>query len=452
MSVVALFVAAGSLVPQRLKADPADYASWKTHLPALMGVAEALGLTDVYNSPLFVAAVAAFVLNLSLCTWKQARDAVRRFHPRGGISYKRVTGRAGRAEIERPTGAFVPSAAGYLQSGGRVVAFLEAEGYSVRSLGPGRWEGRRRWKGHMGLPLFHVALLLVIIGASAVSLLSFRGNLELAEGQGFVSGTDRFLQSSRGLLARVPPAGFALRLDAFRSTYHPNGQIATRESDISIRKDGAEEIRMISSSHPAGIGGYRVYQSSRFGWAALMRLSLPDGREQEGFVNLAEWRSEEDVAVKTFRSKANVPGTAYALLLEYERPIGSGAGSTAAPDLSLSAVVSEGTDNTFTGLLAVGQTIKLPDGAELTYVGLRPWSGLVVVETPGLWLVYLGGVLSLISLLLHFTVIPERILVSSAEDAEATGFWIVGWRRRYGDTYLERLHNVARRLEISLRT
>jgi len=451
MAVLALIVAAGSLIPQRLTVDPGDYASWKTHLPALMGAAEALGLTDVYHSPLYVAAVALFALNLTLCTWKQVRFAARRLRPRSGPSAKGPASRPARADIERPTGAFVPSALGFLQSGGRVVAFLEAEGYSVRSLGPGRWEGRRRWAGHVGLPLFHVALLLVIIGALTVSLFSFRGNLELAEGQGFVSDTDRFLQSSRGLLGRTPPAGLAVRLDAFRSAYHQNGQIAVRESDISIRTEGVEDHTVVSSSHPAGIGDYRVYQSTRFGWAALLRLSFPGGREQEGFVNLAQWRSdEEEGGVKSYRSKADVPGTAYSVLLEYERPVAAGAGSAAGTDLSLSTVVSEGMNNTYNGRLAVGQTIQLPSGVELTYVDLRPWSGLVVVGTPGLWLVFLGGALGLFGLLVHFVVVPESIRVSSTEDGDAAGFWIVGWRRRYQDTHQERLYDVARRLETAL--
>ncbi|MHB1343950.1 MAG: cytochrome c biogenesis protein ResB [Thermoleophilia bacterium] len=452
MAVLALVVAAGSLIPQRLKVDPGDYASWKTHLPALMGAAEALGLTDVYHSPLYVAAVALFAINLTLCTWKQIRFAARRLRPRTGTSVKGTASRLGRADIERPTGAYVPSALGFLQSGGRVVAFLEAEGYSVRSLGPGRWEGRRRWVGHVGLPLFHVALLLVIIGALAVSLFSFRGNLELAEGQGFVSGTDRFLQSSRGLLGRTPPAGLAVRLDAFRSAYHQNGQIAVRESDISIRAEGVEEHTVISSSHPAGIGDYRVYQSTRFGWAALLRLNFPDGREQEGFVNLAQWRSDEDDTVKSYRSKADVPGTSYSVLLEYERPVEAGVGSAAGSDLSVSAVVSEGMNNTYNGRLAVGESIQLPGGVEFTYVDLRPWSGVVVVGTPGLWLVYLGGALGLLGLLVHLVVVPESIRVSSTEDGDAAGFWMVGWRRRYQDTYQERLHDVALRLETALQT
>ncbi|MHB8868214.1 MAG: cytochrome c biogenesis protein ResB [Thermoleophilia bacterium] len=454
MAVLALIVAAGSLMPQRLTVDPGDYAAWKTHLPALMGAAEALGLTDVYHSPLYLVAAALFALNLTLCTWKQIRFAARRLRSRSGTSATGPASRLARADMKRPTGAFVPSALGFLHSGGRVVAFLEAEGYSVRSLGPGRWEGRRRWAGHVGLPLFHVALLLVIIGALAVSLFSFRGNLELAEGQGFVIGTDRFLQSSRGVLGRTPPAGLAVRLDAFRSAYHQNGQVAVRESDISIRTvEGVEEHTVVSSSHPAGIGDYRVYQSTRFGWAALLRLSFPDGREQEGFVNLAQWRSDEEAAgVKSYRSKADVPGTSYSVLLEYERPVAAGAGSAADTDLSLSTVVSEGMNNTYNGRLAVGESIQLPGGVDLTYVDLRPWSGLVVVGTPGLWLVFLGGALGLLGLLVHFVVVPETIRVSSTEAVDAAGFWIVGWRRRYQDTHQERLHDVARRLETALQT
>lgn len=451
MGGLALVVGLSTVVPQRLATEPSDYAAFKARSPLLMGVAEGLGLTDVFNSPLYLGLAALFTVNLALCTWGQVSAALRRLRSRrmsARGSGAAVGGREGDRRVH-----LIPSPGDHLRTGGRVVRFFEDAGYAMRSLGPGRWEGRRRWWGYSGLPAFHLALLLVVVGALSVSAGSFRGTLELAEGQGFVAGSDAFLGSSRGFLGRAPREGFAVRLDSFRSAYHPNGQIIVRESDVSVRVDGRESRHVLASSHPVSAGGYRIYQTTRFGWSVLLRLTSPEGSAQEGFVNLAaQGGDEDDPQTLVYRQTVTPPGSSTSLDLEYRARLNTEVGSPGASEATVRVAVTDGGAEVYSGPLAMGESLELPGGVELTYVDLRQWSGLVLVATPGLWLVYLGGALSLVALLLHFTVVPERIRIHAVQGRPgAAGYRLVGWRRRYGATYTERQLGLAKSLESALR-
>ncbi|MHB0980361.1 MAG: cytochrome c biogenesis protein ResB [Thermoleophilia bacterium] len=469
MGSLAALVAAGSLIPQRLRVDPADYALWKSHLSWLMRPAEALGLTDVYRSSLFLAVVSAFALNLGLCTWTQVDRArgrmaapARSAHERFGREFSSESDAAEARTDDGGRSAFVPSAEGHLHSGGRVVALLQAEGYRIWSVGAGAWEGRRRRYGYVFLPLFHVALVIVLAGALSVALLTFRGYVELAEGQAFESVPAQYLRTSGGLLSAKPGGEFTMRLDRLRVAFHSNGQIAVRESSVSVLSDGSDEQHVLASSHPVSVAGYRLYQNTNFGWAPLLRLARPNGAESEGFANLGEWDDTAGrVGKRSYRQVLTLPATSLTAELravendpgagEPTSPGDSGLIATDAANVALSAVIKDGSVKIYEGDLAPGQSVELPGGSTLTYVDLRRWSGFSVARTPGLWVVYVGGSAALLTLLLHFLVVPERVrVVASSSKDGSPGYRLTGTRALYAGTYPERLTVLAAGLTAGL--
>ncbi len=429
MAAIAVLVALGAIVPQRLSTPPAEFAAWVQRSSIISGVARALGLTDVYHAPLFLGVAGLFTLNLMLCTVKQGSKAWRRYRSRLPVL----------ATERRPEAGdrFVVSPADYTSTGGSVVTWLEREGYAVRSLGPGQWEGRRRWFGHLILPGFHVGLVLVIAGALAVSLFSFRGYVELAEGQGFENTPEQLLSTSYGPLAGKPSGEFAMRLDAFRVAYHQNGQVAVRESDVTFFHDQGETPTVIASSHPHSMEGYRVYQTVSFGWAPHLRMAFVGGNTAEGFVNIG----------KDGQSGLTLPGSSLKAEFRLDETR-SDAGVS--PGLLQAKVSKTGGGVVFEGQLQPGAAADLGDGTSLTYLDLRRWTGVSIVRTPGLWVVYLGGSFALLALLLHFLVVPDRLHVLALGGERGPGYAVTGHRWRYQGSYGDRLDALAERLGAKL--
>ncbi|GAB4253917.1 MAG: cytochrome c biogenesis protein ResB [Thermoleophilia bacterium] len=455
MAGLTLIVALGSLLPQKLRSDPAVYAEWKVTLPGLVAVLEALGMDDVYSSPVFFGLTGLLALNLGFCTVEQVKRARRRLVRRIDAPRREVVRR-------QPESVWIPASGNPGHLAGRLAEALRKEGYRVGRVGASSLEARRRWWGYLGLPAFHVALLVIMAGALLATLGRSGGYVELAEGQGFENLPRSYLSYASGPLADSPEGDWAVRLDDFTAGFYDNGQIQTRESRITVfaGEDGPGETHLLSSSHPVEVSGYRVYQTANFGWVALVRLDRPAGQGGDGLVftrlvedpevgrdatgappdDLDAALDDPDAALgRVYSARTTPPGTSYSLELEIRED---------EPGLLVHASLKDGQSEIFSGVVTPGQEVSLPGGETLTFAEMRQWTGLRVTRTPGVELVWVGAAGALLGLLVHYLVVPERLVLFGEEG----GYWLGGRRQCYQAAFSERFEVLAARLQNSVET
>jgi cytochrome c biogenesis protein len=84
--------------------------------------------------------------------------------------------------------------------------------------------------------------------------------------------------------------------------------------------------------------------------------------------------------------------------------------------------------------LALGDTVKLPDGAgSVTFERLERWNKLQISQTPGRWLALVGVVLALVGLLGSLFIRPRRTWVRARRDDQGTLVEVAVLERAGGD-------------------
>ncbi len=244
--LLALASVLGTLIPQGRSA--AEYAARYGSLAPLL---ERLQFVRVFQSFWFLGLLAAFALNISVCTlsrfpskWRRAR------HPRvesepAALSALKIRDKV---RLAAPRGEIRD----------RLGRALRAAHFKVRSAGG---EGsrihlyaRRGLLGLFGSDIVHAGLLVLFAGAIVTGAGVRRTDLPLAEGQ----------------TADIPGAGFALRLDKFSTEYYPNGSVKAWTSAVTVLEKGLPlRSAEIAVNHPLVHKGFSFTQMSYgFDWDA----------------------------------------------------------------------------------------------------------------------------------------------------------------------------------------
>lgn len=173
LALAGLF-AVGLLVPQKAVIQKELFEQWFRQSPALVRVLDALGLTDVYASPLAAGLWALFFLNLGVVMARRVPSTLRRV---------RVDGEIPNPE-ESPGFPFrqrLTAAPGGLED---LTRFFEARGFTVHA-GDARLRAVRYRHAPVATLLFHLSFFLVAAGALASSVTRFEGKVDLGEGEEF---------------------------------------------------------------------------------------------------------------------------------------------------------------------------------------------------------------------------------------------------------------------------
>jgi cytochrome c biogenesis protein len=257
--IILLIVASvfGTLIPQG--GAPQEYAA---RYGGAAGFLVKSGLTGLYHSFWYLGLVLLLGLNIAVCTLARLPGKIRRArHPK-------VMTEAGALDALKIQDRWKRGAPA-VQVGTALEAALRGLSFRVRSE---RREGRihvlarKRTAGLFGSDIVHAGLLVLLAGGIITAVGGFRAEIPVGEGR----------------TADVPGAGFALRLDKFRTEYYPNGSVKAWKSAVTVMEAGRPRREaVIAVNHPLIHRGYSFYQMSyAFDWdAARVTLAV---REKDG--------------------------------------------------------------------------------------------------------------------------------------------------------------------------
>jgi cytochrome c biogenesis protein len=260
----------GSLFPQE-GLSPQRVDQYFIDHPALAPVLERLGLFDVFGSAWYMAIYLALLGALVACLVPRTRALVRVLRsrpPRGGDLARYRT----RASFSTPA---APQEA--MDAARRV---LRRSRYRVADH-EGELAGEKGYLREAASLLFHVSLLVLLLGLAYGKGYGYRGQAAIVEGETWANarvGYDAFSPGRYFGPERLAP--FQLRLDDFTNSFHPNNtprEFASRLTALDL--DGRElQSQRVAPNRPMTVDGVRIFQSD-YGYVPVVRVQDSDGRD-----------------------------------------------------------------------------------------------------------------------------------------------------------------------------
>jgi cytochrome c biogenesis protein len=439
--LLAVAAVPGSLLPQR-PLNPGKTASYIKSHGGWGRFLDSIGMFDVFGSAWFAAIYLLLFISLVGCLVPRIRVHARAL-ARKPLPAPRNLDRlpeSGRFATSTPPEDYAAAARGALGRRWRIEQRAEASGAITVSAE----KGYTRETGNL---IFHVALLASLILIAIGRLYTYEGQLILKQGDGFCNAVFNYDTWQPGRLAaenKVHPAPFCVdKLTRFTASYTADGEPKSFRADVTYRRDvnAHQQTATIKVNHPLRLEGDRVYLLSH-GYAPRITVRMPDGSvrhdtqvfipsdastllSEGAFAEIGKDGAKQDIGISGLFAPTPVD--------EGNGKIGSASPQVRNPVLSV--FVFEGDLNgsgvphsVYTldtsrmhkigkGNLDVGQTLKLPNGVQVTFNGWVPWASLQVSHDPAQAYLLLSALAMVMGLLGSLSVRRRRVWLRIAPAA-----------------------------------
>ena len=423
----------GSLVPQRTQ-NPIQVTQYFKDSPDTARWMDRFWLFDVFGSPWFSAIYILLFISLIGCVLPRTIEhfsAARALPPATPKNLSRME----QHQIWEANGTELATARDWFKKNRFRV--LETEGSISAEKGFARETGNL---------LFHLALILILVGVSFSSLFGMRGEAIVNVGERFVNNPTSYDSLTYGKLYRdsnMPT--FMLTADKFVAKYNV---VTTAPEDytldISLLREGQTQVEKIriKVNSPLTMGDTRIYlqangyspvvtvQDSKGNVAfqgpvtflpqdsnlrSIGSIKVPDAEPQIGFIGsfLPTYaRDGVDGGVSVF-PEALDPRL---LLAAWSGDLGLDSGvPQSVYRIDTSKMVQVGLK-----ALKPGESFVYPGGV-ITFEGYLQWVNISFVTDPGKKFALLGGIIAILGLLASLFTRRRRIWIRIGENVEVAG-------------------------------
>lgn len=453
--LLAIAAVPGSLYPQR-GVDARAVETYFLNNPKLAPVLDKLGMFSVYSSPWFSAVYLLLMVSLIGCILPRAfvyLRAARARPPKAPRNFSRLPASSS-FETDRTPDEVVAAARSALGRARVDVVERDDDGATVREVSAEK--GFLREAGNL---VFHVSIVVVLIGVAVGTLFGYRGSVIVTdEGGQFANVLPQYDEFSSGTLFTTSDLpSFALTLDKVTAKFQPLGQPqagAPREfraqGTYSAEAGGPVKPFDITVNHPLAIGSTSVYLLGQ-GYAPAFKITDPDGTvvfddavpflpadatyTSNGIIKVTE-SSPEQLGFQGFFlptavtqggkdvSTSASPAAANPLvgLNVWHGDLGLDDGAPQSVfilDKSKMKQYKVG-DQNFRVSLQPGMTADLPDGGTIQFTGLRQFARFQISSSPLVKVPLFGVVAGLIGLMASLTIKPRRTWIRARREGSRT--------------------------------
>jgi cytochrome c biogenesis protein len=437
--LLALAAVPGSVFPQRGVA-PLRVRDFYVAHPGSAPIMDRLGMFDVYASPWFAAIYLLLLVSLAGCVIPRAAKQWRTVRAEPPVAPRNLSRMPEYQafDSQRDAVAIVGEAAANLR-GNRFRVVLADDGLSVSA--------EKGYTREIGNLIFHLALLVLLVGVALGSLFGYKGTVVVVEGEGFANTPTQYDDLTMGRAFResnLPP--FSFTLDHFSAKFVESGPKAGQPAGFDayvtyLTKPGAQPGQAdIRVNYPLLIDGSKIYLLSH-GYAPSFTVRDGDGKVVfSGSVPFLpqDAKFTSSGVVKAPDAQPDQLGfngiflpTAYldpqlgpiSVSPDPKAPrvfLGAYAGDLGLDSGDPQSVYVLNTDNmTLIGRhsLAIGQTWKLPgERGSISFDGYKRFANFQVASDPGRQIVFWGAVLALIGLIGSLTIKRRRVWVRASTD------------------------------------
>lgn len=460
--LLALASIPGSVVPQQ-DVDSVRASQWRQDHPQLTPIYEKLGLFSVYDSVWFSAIYILLMISLVGCIVPRLRVYWRGVRAQPPKAPKNLARLPQHRELDADDATLETARAWLRRRRYRVVVTEDTV------------SAERGYLREAGNLLFHLSVLVVLVGFAAGGLFGFRGGVLVVAKDGFANTLSQYDDFRAG--AFFDPADltpFDFTVDDFDVTFIREGREAGMAhkfaADLTYRtRPGADDQqREIAVNHPLSIEGTDVFLISH-GYAPHITVRNADGTvafsgpvkflpedatfRSFGVVKVPDSQQEdgdrqiglEGEFYPTYgfiRGKNGGPFSAFPdarnpaiSMLAYSGDLGLDRGSQSVYALKKDGLepIEKADGKPLRLDLAMGRTATLPDGlGTVSFDGLSRYVKLQVSHTPGQMVALVGVVLALIGLLGSLFVRPRRVWVRVRREGGRTLVEVAGLDRSAG--------------------
>lgn len=448
--LLALAAIPGSVIPQE-DVDSLAVSQWRENHPRLAPIWDRLDLFSVYGSVWFSAIYILLMISLVGCIvprlFVYAR-ALRARPPKAPRNLSRMPESTSYVTDEEPDVVLA-----------RAAAVIRKRRFRV-DWTPGGSDAVAAERGHLreaGNLLFHLAVIVVLVGVAIGSLLGYKGGVIMFNGKdyGFSNNLTQYDDFAPGSLfdpAVMEP--FSFSITDFDVDWIPEGPRAgmarkfVAHLDYTTEPDAPTQQYDLKVNHPLSIGGTDVFLIGH-GYAPVITIRDGDGNiaqsgptvflptnartfESFGVVKAPDAQPDQIGLEGTFYptftmgrdadGNLTMPASAWGDALDplvslfaYTGDVGLDDGSSASVyvlDKAKATQVMKPDGKPFRMDLRPGDTVKLPnDLGSVTFEGLQRWNKIQISRTPGKLVALTGVVLALLGLLGSLFVRPRRLWV-----------------------------------------
>ncbi len=447
--LLALAAIPGSVIPQE-GVDALKSSNWRADHPKLTPVYERLGLFSVYDSPWFSAIYILLMISLVGCI------VPRTFHYWRGLRAKPP---AAPRNLSR-----LPDHTSYTTDA-EPDAVLERASVALRKrryrlvVDGDAVSAERGYLREAGNLVFHLSVLVVLVGFAIGSLFGYKGGVILLVGEdyGFANNLTQYDDFDPGSLFdadKMEP--FSFDIEDFDVEWVRDGPRAGMargfSSHLSYREDRDSESKEydLRVNHPLSIGDTDVFLIGH-GYAPVITVRDGSGEKvKSGPVTFLptdqSFRSLGVVKASAAEpTQIGLEGEFYPTVA-FSRETGSYYSLLGRPlDPMISMLVYTGDlnadesqsvyalDKTSVNMLTKkdgapyrvdlrpGESVKLPEGlGSVSFDGLERWNKVQISQTPGKLIALAGVVLALIGLLGSLFIRPRRLWVRARREGGGT--------------------------------
>jgi cytochrome c biogenesis protein len=434
--LLAVAAVPGSVFPQRGVA-PLRVRDYFAEHPTLAPIMDDLSLFDVYAAPWFAAIYLLLMVSLAGCILPRCVHYAKLLRARPPAAPRNLA----RLPVHREVTLDIESG----QAIERATHQLRQSGFRVESAADGLSVGAEKGYLHeFGNLVFHVALLVILVGVAWGSLFGYRGTVVVVEGEGFANILTQYDDFGAGRSfdpAMLAP--FSFTLDEFDTEFVEEGPRIGQPSDyranITYRESpGTPGVATtVSVNQPLSVEGAKVFLLGN-GYAPMFTVrdgvgdvvfsgAVPALPQDPAFTSKTAIKVP-DAVPEQLGFNVTVTPTAPERVSEVTGPVsqfpeeddprvylGAWAG-----DLGLDAGVPQNLYELDTsrmeqiGLqdLGPGETWDLPDGrGSITFDGLAEFGNFQVAHDPGRHLTLLGAAAAILGVMGSLLIKRRRVWV-----------------------------------------
>ena len=449
--LLALAAVPGSLVPQE-RVDSLKAGQWKDQHETLTPIYEKLGIFNVYGSPWFAAIYILLMISLVGCIIPRTFVYWRGLRAQPPAAPRNLTRMPSHATYGTTESADVVL--------DRARTMLRRKRYRLRAdAADGTVSAERGYLRELGNLIFHLAVLVVLVGFATGSLFGYKGGVILVTGTPFSNTPtqyDDFVPGSLFRAGQLDP--FSFTVDDFDIDWLTSGPRAgmargfQAHMQYQTSPDGEEQDYNLRVNHPLTIGdtdlflighGYAPVVTVRDGegnvvWGPAPQIFLPQGPDlfSFGVIKVPDAKPSqlgfEGFFYPTF---ANVDGDPVNLngddlnpalsLNVWTGDLGLDDGtpqSVYVLDKSkATALPAKKGMETLRVDLAPGDTAVLPNGlGSITFDRVESWQRIQISQTPGKGVALLGVVLALLGLMGSLFIRSRRVWLRVTDGPNGT--------------------------------
>lgn len=449
--LLALAAVPGSIIPQS-GVDSLKTSNWQRDHPKLTPIYERLGLFSVYDSAWFSAIYILLMLSLVGCIVPRTFRYWRGLRAKPPAAPRNLTRLPDHASYQTTTDADVVL--------DRARAELRRRRYRL-TVTRDAVSAERGYLREAGNLVFHLSVLVVLVGFALGGLFGYKGGVILLVGPdyGFSNNLTQYDDFDPGSLFNaddMEPFSFSIAdFDVDWLTTGPRAGMARGfESELTYRESpgSPEKSYDLKVNHPLTIGSTEVFLIGH-GYAPVITIRdgkgdtvysgptifLPTDQSFRSFgVVKAPDAEPTQIGLEgefyptvafskqtgSYFSLLGKPLDPLVSMLVYTGDLGMDDGvpqSVYSLDKSKTTMLKKANGAPYRIDLRPGQQVKLPDGlGTVSFDGLERWNKVQISQTPGKWIALAGVVLALLGLLGSLFIRPRRVWVRARREGDGT--------------------------------